>query len=154
MATVVRIDRGLEDNNIASIKFASDLENGQIVILGAMGVDGTYTATTPAAVDADLMLLHVSVPVMYEVEKGREEDFVLKTGKVGRAFYLKQGDIVTITDDGINGTTVLNKYCIPANGATKLVPSATIGTTVLSFKVIAKETLAGKAATVLEVVKA
>ncbi|MCP3925547.1 MAG: hypothetical protein GY714_23505 [Desulfobacterales bacterium] len=154
MATVVRMDRGLEDNNIASIKFESDLENGQVVILGDMDADGTYTATAPADAATDLILLHISVPVMYEVEKGREEDFILETGRVGRAFYLKQGDILTITDDGINGTTVLNQYCIPADGATKLVPSATIGTTVLSLKVIAKETLAGKTATVLEVVKA
>jgi len=156
MAAIVRLDSGIYENNIANIKFATALENGTVVTLGALGTDGTYTATAPADVTKNVILLHSSVPMMYETEKSRESDFSLAIGKVGRAYYLKQGDIVTITDDGINGTTVLNQYVIPANGATKMVPAANLtGATTIAFKVLKKtETLEGKAATVLEVVVA
>jgi len=156
MSAIVRLDSGIYENNIANIKFASNLENGTVVTLGAMASDGTFTATAPADVTADKILLHASVPMRYEVENSRESDFVLLTGKVGRAYFLKEGDIVTITDDGINGTTVLNQFVIPANGATQMVPASDLtGGTTVAFKVLKKiETLEGKASSVLQVVVA
>lgn len=156
MSAIVRLDSGIYENNIANIKFATDLENGTVVTLGAMDAESVFTATAPADVTADKILLHVSVPMMYEVEKSRESDFILEAGKVGRAYFLKDGDIVTITDDGINGTTVLNQFVIPANGAGQMVPAANLtGATTIAFKVLSKsETLEGKAASVLQVVVA
>jgi hypothetical protein len=151
---IVRLDKIGKDTHIKSIVSATNLENGAVVKVGALRADGeAYDVTAPVAVDADELVFHASVPLMYEANMF-EEDFQLKAGQAGRAYILRKGDIVTITDDGFSSATTVGQYAVPANGATKLAPAVTLGTEALGFKVIAKESLAGKAATVVEVVRA
>jgi hypothetical protein len=151
---IVRLDKIGADNHIVSITCESDLANGTVVALGVLNSDGeSYTVAAPADVTADAMVFHASVPMNYEVGTF-EEDYILKAGKVGRGYILKKGDIVTITDDGITNATTKDQYVIPANSATKMTASATVGTSTLVFKVIEKTTLYGNAASTLQVVKA
>lgn len=151
---IIRLDKIGADNHIVSFTCESDLVNGAVVALGALNTDGeSYAAAAPADVTADAMVLHASVPMTYN-EGEFEEDFILKAGKVGRGYILKKGDMVTITDNGITNATVKDQFVIPANSATKMAASATVGTSTLVFKVIEKTTLYGNAASTLEVVKA
>lgn len=154
---MIRLDKIKATAHLVSFKFANDLQNGAVVALGALDADGeTYTATAPADVTADYMVLHASVPLNYDERLG-EKDFVLKAGKEGRGYVPERGDVVTITDDQITGTTVVGEVVIPANGTTQLKAAATINSTTpeaLVFKVIEKTTLGGSPATAVEVIKA
>lgn len=151
MSTIVRLDKIKATAHIVNFVFDTDLENGRIVALGDLDVDGeTYKASVPADVTADRMVLHASVPMGYD-EPDLEEEFVLKAGQRGRGYVLEIGDIVTITDDAF--VTVPNKgdIVVPANGDTKLTVASEVPNAKIKFKVIAKEYLAGKPASVLEV---
>lgn len=154
MATIVRLDHVGDDVKIANFKFATDLENGRVVTLGAMNSESLFTATAPADVTADVMVFHSSAPINYKAEETLESQFTLLAGKHGRGYFLTEGAIITMTDDGITGTTVEGEYVIPVNAATKMTASATVGTSKLVFKVLSKsEKLEGKASTVLMVIK-
>lgn len=154
MATIVRLDKIGKDTRIISGVFATDLENGRVVKKGALRADKeSFDVVAPADITADDLYFHASVTLQYDETKN-DEDFVLKAGKAGRMLKLGKGAIVTITDDGITGATTIGQFVVPANTATKLAASATVGTANFVFEVIDKETLHGFAATVLQVVKA
>ena len=151
---MIRLDKISGSAHIASFTLVTDLVNGAVVALGALNADGeSYVGGAVANVATDRIVLHASVELQYATG-ALEEDFVLKAGKKGRGYILQKGDIVTITDDQITGTTVLGNYVLPIVG-TKLAYSATAPTTeVLAFKIIEKTTLNGQVATAIEVIKA
>lgn len=157
MSAIVRLDKIGKDTHLVSGTLETDLENGTVVARGALNADGeTYTMAAPTDVTADDLFVHVSEVFMYD-ERKNEDEFVLKAGKAGRFYKVREGEILTISDNGITGATTLNQFVIPANGATKMAAAATIpgtGTPRLAFQVIAKETYHGVAASVLQVVRA
>lgn len=154
MSTIVRLDKIGNDTRIVSGVLASDLENGRVVKRGALRADKeSFDCAAPVDITADDLYFHASVPLQYDETKN-DEDFILKAGKAGRMLKLGKGAIVTITDDGITGATVVGQYVVPANAATKMAASATVGTANFVFEVIDKENLHGYAATVLKVIKA
>lgn len=110
----VRLDKIGANAHIESIVATEDLVNGQFVALGALQADGEAREVTPSGDQAEELVLHVSVPLTYE-DRTNELDFVLKAGKVGRGYVLVQGDIVSVSFDGVVGT--------PAKGA-KVAPHA------------------------------
>lgn len=151
---VVRLDKIGGKAHVESITFATGLANGTIVALGALATDGeSFVATAPTDVSANELVLHCSVPMTYVNYEGRDA-FVLGAGKVGRAYKLTEGDIITITDDGIDGATTKGQYVIPQVGDTQMLASATVGLGKIALKVIEKENLGDTAASVLKVVKA
>lgn len=151
MSTIVRLDKIKATAHIVNFVFDTDLENGRIVALGDLDVDGeTYKASAPADVTADRMVLHASVPMGYD-EPDLEEEFVLKAGQRGRGYVLEIGDIVTITDDAFVMVPNKGDIVVPVNGNTKLTVASEEPDAKIKFKVIAKEYLAGKPASVLEV---
>lgn len=113
--TIVRLDR-LANGHVDSFKFATDLEQGTFVSLGALQDNDVYTGV---AVDITKpIVLHVSVPMTY-VNSDLEEDFVLKAGEVGRGIVLQKGDIVTITNAGVSGVPAVGKVLAGEAGQTK-----------------------------------
>lgn len=151
MATIVRLDKVKSTAHLVNFTFATDLENGRVVALGDLQADGeTYTAAAPADATADRIVLHATVPMGY-VEPDFEEDFVLKAGVEGRGYILERGDIITLTDDAFSSVPVKNDVVTPANASTQLGVNAVPAGEAVQFKAIAKETLAGQSATVLEV---
>lgn len=155
-----------EDVNsyVKNAQYATALPNGSMVILGALisGQNGVFTAATPTSVTTQEVLL-VRSPEIIEINGYRIDvtDPTLFTNPANVPFtvyHLKVGDTLTITDDGITGTTVLNQYVIPANGTTTPAVAADLsGATLLAFQVIEKPTISvgqvRKAATRLLVVK-
>jgi hypothetical protein len=94
------------------------------------------------------------VPLTYNAGEVKT-DFILKAGQVGRAYIPSVGDIFTITDNVITGTTVVGQYVIPANASLQLAAAADLtGGTRFAAKVIEKTTLYGLPATAIQVVKA
>lgn len=150
---MIRLDKIKATAHIVNFIYAEDLANGMVVALGDLQADGeTYTAAKPTNVASDRIVLHASVPMGYE-EPDLEQDFVLKAGKEGRGYILEAGDIVTIVDDNFSGEEAPAKGDLvePKNNDTKWAVVADTASAKVVAKVIAKENIGGKAASVLEI---
>lgn len=166
---VTRLDK-IAGIHLDSVKHNADMTNGLFVQLGALETGETELyAVKQATVDADLLdefLLHATPEVMADPRKSGLKDFVVTSGTAGRAYHLVKGDIITLTDDLIDGTTVVGQFAVPQLASFKLEASAD-GTTLkqdgttpvepsLVLQVIQKTTLGydNSNATVLRVIKA
>ena len=146
---MIRLDKVKSTAHLVNIIAEVNLNNGMVVALGALKADGEgYAVAAPAAL-TDRIVLHASVPMGY-VEPDLEENFILKAGEVGRGYILEKGDIVTITDDMFVAAPDLGDVVEPVVAGFKLEVNAT-PTAAVQLKVIAKESLAARPASVLEV---
>jgi hypothetical protein len=166
MSTIVNLNlmAGTKvDSFIQSVQLPEAVDNGSFVVLKGVlaGNPEVRIAATPTDVAAQEVLL-VASPEIPEVNGFRIDvsDPALFTNKANtpaRAFRLKNGDTFTITDDGIDGTTVVDQYVIPQDGKYKGIASATIGTTKVALLVLEKTTISvGRSrvpATKLQVIK-
>lgn len=156
----VRLDKvqGSKTGNLVSIKDATNaLQNGMVAMVGALvsGEREVFTAVQPvtAKLTTDAVVLIASPEITYNAGE-TVINFVNSAGAVCRGYELVKGDIVTITDNVISGTTVLNQYVIPQNASNQLAAAADLtGATKFAAQVIEKTTLYGQAATVIRVVK-
>jgi hypothetical protein len=155
----VRLDKiqAIKGGNIESVKNASaDMQNGFVFHAEDLS-SGEREALdviqpTTASITAKSLLLHASVETVYLAGQTLL-DYYLPAGQIGRAYHLRAGDEITITDNVITGTTSVGKYLIPQNGSFQLaVANDLTGGTKFAAKVIAKETIYGQAATVIRVV--
>jgi hypothetical protein len=155
----VRLDKvhAKKGGNIESVKNSSaDMQNGFVFFAedlstGEREVKDVIQPLT-ATITAKSLLLHASVETVYLAGQTLL-DYYLPQGQVGRGYLLRQGDIVTVTDNVITGSTVVGQYVIPQNASFQLAAAATLaGGTKFAAKVIAKETIYGQAATVFQVV--
>ena len=132
----------------------TDLDNGMVVALKGLkaGHADLFEAIAPAAIGDEIYLV-TSPEVVYEAEKGIL-DFYNVAGERVRLHQLKQGDIVTITDNVIEGATVKDQFVIVTASSTKLTANATAPAEGTYGEVLAKEKLFGQAATVIMIKKA
>lgn len=157
---VVRLDRikSARDGNVDSVKHTVDMENGFVFHATALASGEreikSVVVPTAASILTDELLLHGSVPLTY-IEGQLKIDFILKAGKPGRGFHMEKGDIVSISDRVIDGTTVVGQYVIPQADSLKLAVATDLtGGTRFAAQIIAKETLYGQPVTVIQVLKA
>lgn len=145
----VRLDKIGANAHIESIVASTDLKNGQFVALGALQADGESRKVEASGDQTKKLVFHASVPLTYD-DLTNELDFVLKAGKVGRGYVLAEGDIVSITMDGVSGTTpAVGDLVNPdANGFAKVESPAQAG--MLHGEIIAMENdaIAGKMAVI------
>lgn len=112
----VRLDKIGANAHIESIVANEDLVNGQFVKLGALQPDGEAREVTPSGDKTAKLVFHVSNGLVYG-DRENELDYFLKAGKVGRGYVLVEGDIVSITLDGVEGEAVKGAIVDPsANG--------------------------------------
>lgn len=141
--------------NLESVVLSVDVENGAVTTIGAL-VDGEREIVqggAPVDVLTDEILLIKSPEVLYEKDKGIL-DFINKANKPARAYHYAVGDIVTVTDTVITGTSVKDKYLIPENGSNKLKAANDLtGKTRFAAQVIWKGKLFGVASTAYKVLK-
>lgn len=166
MSTIVNLNlmAGTKvDSFIQSVQLPEAVDNGSFVVLKGVlaGNPEVRIAATPTDVAAQEVLL-VASPEIPEVNGFRIDvsDPALFTNKANipaRAFRLRNGDTFTITDDGIDGATVVDQYVIPQDGKYKGIASATLGTTKVALLVLEKTTISvGRSrvpATKLQVIK-
>lgn len=154
----VRLDKvhAKKYGNIESVKnLSADMQNGFVfhaedLSAGEREVKDVIQPAT-ATITVKSILLHASVETVYLAGQTLL-DFYLASGSAGRGYLLRAGDIVTITDNVITGTTAVGKYLVPANGSFQLaVANDLTGGTKFQAKVIAKETIYGQSATVIQV---
>lgn len=106
--------------HIETIVAEQDLKNGVFVTLGEVAEieeGGEAVEVTPMAENDTDIVLHASVPLVYEDQKG-EADFILKAGKAGRAYRIKDGNQVAFSTDLVTGT---GKFAVPTATGVKLV---------------------------------
>lgn len=96
----VKLDKISATAHIESIVATEDLVNGQFVALGELQADGEAYSVVPSGDQTERLVFHASNGLTYG-ERENELDFVLKAGKVGRAYVLEKGDVISITLDGI-----------------------------------------------------
>jgi len=147
------------DGNIESVVPSLDLDNGSIGVISGV-VTGerelkTLIAPATATLATDEIVLVASPEVNY-LPGTTLQDFYNVSGLPARAYHLVAGDIFTVTDANITGTTVLNQWVTVANASYKLTFSATLPTTRFIGQVIEKGTTGFNkvACTTIQVLKA
>ncbi len=139
----VRLDKVLD--HVENIYAAVDLDNGQIVqMTGVTASDGeSFQVAAPTDVTSAYseVMIHVSVPIV-AYEPKNFDDFYLVAGKVGRAYYLRSGDIFTISKNMFTSfaTIATGDTVVPVNASLKLA-EGTPSTQSVAFKVIDTETI-------------
>lgn len=163
---VIRLDK-IAGIHLESAVHTEVLTNGLFAQLGELvaGETELYEVKVPQD-DADLaneFLLHATPEVEADPRKAGLKHFTVEAGDAGRFYYLTKGDVITLTQDLIDGTPTVNEFAVPQVGSLKLESSTDGkgGTTgavdpSLVFKVIDKTTLGydGTDAYRLRVVKA
>jgi hypothetical protein len=160
---IVNLDKlqAKKNGNLESLKHTADVPNGYVAHVGTL-VEGTrdvfnvVVPTTASIANTEVVLI-ASPEVQYLPGKSLE-DFVNLTGNIMRGYHLHAGDMFTVSDDAIDGATVVGQYVIPQNASMKLAAAADLtGGTKFAAKVIQKTTIGfggAKPATVVQVVKA
>lgn len=163
---VIRLDK-ITGGHLESIKHTAVMTNGLFVQLGDLvnGETELYQVAIPQT-DADLekeFLLHATPEVMADPRQAGLKHFVVEAGDAGRGYHLVKGDVITLTNDLIEGTPVVGQFAVPQTGSLKLETSAdgkggSTGTVAVSLvlEVVRKTTLGydGTDAYQLRVVKA
>lgn len=170
---IIRLDKvrsGLVGHIESVVNETEDMLNGYVFHLGDL-VAGErelskvkkVTAATLDGVEPIVML--ADAEAMKHPDHRYLEHFKLEKGKIGRAFFLDPGDVITMTADLFTDALTVGRYAIPAtDGSMKLSPSAdgtagagadegSIAGSRLVFKVIGSTKLHGHGAYELRVVK-
>ena len=147
---LVNLDKISSSAHIVSVELTEDIRNGSVVKLGDYQGQDFYKGVKPAVL-ADDRIAFVAASILPYDLKVNVEDVVLKAGERVRAYVLQRGDIITLSNDAIEGATAVGKFVVPAVGSYQ-VAASDAKVEGLNFVVIAKERLHGLDATVLEVI--
>jgi hypothetical protein len=130
MANQIILDKIGANDPIFNIVAPASCANGYFVALGTLGTDGTYTVAAPAAVTTKGIVMVLEVPLSYQAEY-TENDFVIATGAVCRAYAPVVGRKVSIPVSNITATATVQAgaYIVPDAGAMKPECLATLGGT-------------------------
>lgn len=129
---MIRLDKIGGSNHIASVKLAADMKQGNVVKLTGLaeGEREIYNAVAPEAATDKVVLL--TSPFNPYSDREDERNFVLKAGKAQRGHYIEKGDIITVTEDLVQGTAVKNQFVV-LQASEKLKASATAVESSLTF---------------------
>lgn len=121
---MIRLDKIGADSHIVSVKLAKDMKQGNIVTVGnkVEGEREIYNAAAPTTATDKIVVL--TTPFHPYSPLDNEKDFVLKAGVPQRAHYLTSGDVITVTEDLIEGSPVKNQFVSAQDGKEKLKFSA------------------------------
>jgi hypothetical protein len=121
--SIVRLDKvkAAYNGNLESIKYTADLLNGGIWLLGNLATGEREVHDVDPITEAefegvDPFVLHATPEVEYDAQKSKLADSVVEAGKVGRAYHLSVGDVITVTADMFDSAPdATNKYVVPSN---------------------------------------
>lgn len=145
MASIIRLDK-VKGYPVSFYNSIAGLENGQFLVLKGLhtGDREAYKVEKATNATTGTLVLHATVPVLYD-ERLLETDFVLNEGKIGRAYILERGDIVTIADTfGTGSINVGDQLGLDASGKLATAEEKKI------VEVIAKEKFSGQNSLVIQ----
>lgn len=148
---IVNLDKvqACYSGNLESMVFDTDVTNGVFAHIGGLkeglvsGDGEVVEAVVPTAesIATQEVVLHASPEVNYDPRQAGLKHFKLKAGEIGRGYHLTPGDMITLTEDLIDGTPVVGEYVIPQAGSMKLVASKDGAGTYFVAKVVEKGVL-------------
>lgn len=129
------------NGNLESLVHTADLDNGSFVNVGGLHTGERELKDIAIPATATLATEEVVVIASDEVIKDAMgvytlSDFVNKAGEPMKAYHLVEGDILKINQSAFDGTLAVGSYLIPQNGSTKLVVSASLGSTRFAAKIL------------------
>ncbi len=133
--------------HVVDVVAVNGLYNGNVVVLGTRGSDGTYSVAAPTGVAVEGMVLVADIGLSYEAEK-MMNDKVIATGEVVRAYVMELGNVISIPVANVTATSALavGKVVVPkANALPMECLAALAGTEVLAFIIEALYSKAGVA---------
>lgn len=151
MSHVVMIPNAVQAMNVdalnRSAKSASDVDNGNLVVLSAVGTGNeteVWTALVPSTANGLTgvwMAGEPEVVLTASKYKGIDPDprnYYNEIGKVFSVFKPKVGDIITLTADGVAGTKSTNTFvnATDTTGGLKPVWGATQTSSVFSMQLL------------------
>lgn len=155
---VVRKDKLLAGyhGNLESVKHTADLDNGSVVHIGdlAAGEREIKNVVIPSTSSiADQKLYVIATAELTYLQGQTKKDFYNVAAKPALAYPLEQGDIITISDNMIDGTSAVGEFVQPQDSSVKLKAYSSVQAGVKFIgKVIEKTTIyGGIPATVIEV---
>ena len=149
---VLQLDKLGQDSHVMSVMSSTvNLFNGNVVGVGTLCADMETFNAEPVTASSDLVAL-IGFTDVDPVEYIPNDERYLPVGRRGRAYVMHRGDIVTLTNIGINGTPVIGGYLTP-QGYDITVASAKPSTGVC-FRCIGTEIISGYPASILMVVQA
>ena len=145
MANVIRLDK-VKGYPVSFKNSIENLEQGLFLELKGLsnGDYEAYEVELAKGTPTNTVVFHASVVVQYD-ERLIEQDFVLTSGQVGRAYIPERGDIITVAENVVSGSVnVGDKLGCVGDG--KL---GTSGATKIA-RVLDKENFAGQPSLVIE----
>ncbi len=147
--------------SVYSIKSAVELNQGNLVVLGAQDMTndlGVYTVAAPAAITDLGMVIVADVPLDYDATKV-QGDHIVAIGEIGRAYQPYVGMVITIENSQIDASggvaIAAGKYVIPKAGSLKMATAdAPVGTESVVFIIDEVTTINGVAAAKIRCIKA
>lgn len=138
MPNYVNLDRVSANAVLESVVCVEPLEQGVFVALGELQEDGVTRLVTKSDDQTKQLVIHVSDGLVYDAQK-TELDFVLEGGKVGRAYHVHDGMIISISKSAITGTVTKGAQVVPNVATAMKVDELNSVTTGIRGEVIALE---------------
>ncbi len=106
--TQVFLDKISKSAHIESVTCAEDIKNGQFLSLGVLATaeGGEVREATKATNNDTAEVILVDAPISYDDPHFDLAEYELRAGKVGRAYHLIKGDVISVTEDLLHGAKV------------------------------------------------
>ena len=106
MSNLIILNKIGANDPIFDVVVPANTKNGHLVVLGVQNADRTYASAAPAAVTTRSMVMVLDVPFSYESDK-LENEHIIATGQVARAYTPVVGRVVSIPTVNITATAAL-----------------------------------------------
>lgn len=130
MSNQIVLQKVSGEATIFDVVAPAGVKNGNFVSLGNRNSNGTYACAAPAAITDKEIVMVLSVPLSYAADKA-QNDYVIATGEVVRAYVPYKGMVVSIPVANITATVAVAKdaFVIPDAAALKAEAVAALGGT-------------------------
>jgi len=145
MANQIELTKVSKTATIVTLVAPAGTVNGSILEIGTRQANGTSTGVIPSAVTLNDLAIVMALPLSYDAEK-IQNDFVIATGDLVRAYVPYRGMEVSVPEVNITDTAalVVGKVVV-VNAADVKVECATAagGTETVVFEIIEMSTVNG-----------
>jgi hypothetical protein len=148
---MIREDKVLNGHVVSVVVTDADVQNGDIIEVGALRTDGEAYNATKAISNENGRIAVVCDPELGYADDMVDPDWTIKSGKMLRARIEERGNMFTTEQSRLAGISEVGKIANVDATTGKLKIDHTSTGTALEVLVVAHERLAGKDVAVLEV---
>ncbi|MEY8736427.1 hypothetical protein AB9M75_04050 [Lactobacillus sp. AN1001] len=106
--TQVFLDKISKSAHIEGVTCEQEIKNGQFLSLGVLNMTdgGESRVATKAKGNDTAEVILADAPISYDDPHFNLAEYALPAGKVGRAYHLVKGDVLSVTEDLVHGAEV------------------------------------------------